>query len=35
MTEVDQLKLENLKLKIEIERLKKGYTVKEAGTEKE
>lgn len=35
MTEIDQLKLENLKLKIEIERLKKGYSVKGAGTKKE
>jgi transposase-like protein len=35
LSELDRLRLENAKQKIEIERLKKGYIVKGAGTEKE
>jgi len=34
MSELDLLKLENLKLKVEVERLKKGYTVKGVGSKK-
>lgn len=34
MNELDLLKLENLKLKVEVERLKKGYTVKGVGSKK-
>ncbi len=35
LRELDRLRLENAKQKIEIERLKKGYMVKGAGAEKE
>jgi transposase-like protein len=35
LSELDRLRLENAKQKIEIERLKKGYMVKGAGAEKE
>lgn len=35
LTEVERLKLENMKLKIENERLKKGYLVKGVGANKE
>lgn len=35
MSELELLKLENLKLKVEVERLKKGYTVKGVGSKKE
>ena len=35
LSEQERLQLENLKLKIENERLKKGYLVKGGGTEKE
>lgn len=35
LTEIDKLKIENLNLKIENERLKKGYLVKGVGTKKE
>ncbi len=34
MSELELLKLENLKLKVEVERLKKGYTVKGVGSKK-
>jgi len=35
LSEIDRLRLENAKQKIEIERLKKGYIVKGAGVNKE
>ena len=35
LTKEEQLELENLKLKIEVTRLKKGYLVKGVGTKKE
>jgi transposase len=35
LSELERLKLENAKQKVEIERLKKGYTVKGAGAKKE
>lgn len=35
LSETERLKLENMKLKIENERLKKGYTVKGVGADKE
>lgn len=35
LSEIDRLRLENAKQKIEIERLKKGYTVKGVGAKKE
>ena len=35
LSEEDRLRLENLKLKVENERLKKGYTVKGVGADKE
>lgn len=35
LSELDRLRLENAKQKVEIERLKKGYMVKGAGAEKE
>ena len=35
LTPIEQLEYENMKLKIEIERLKKGYTVKGVGKNKE
>lgn len=34
LSELDRLKLENMKLKVELERAKKGYTVKGVGTKK-
>ena len=34
MSELERVKLENLKLRIEVERLKKGYTVKGVGSKK-
>jgi transposase-like protein len=34
MSELELLKFENLKLKVEVERLKKGYTVKGVGSKK-
>lgn len=34
MSELELVKLENLKLKVEVERLKKGYTVKGVGSKK-
>lgn len=35
LTELEELELENFKLKLEVERLKKGYTVKGVGSKKE
>lgn len=35
LTPIEQLEYENMKLKIEVERLKKGYTVKGVGKNKE
>lgn len=35
LTDIDKLKIENLNLRIENERLKKGYLVKGVGTKKE
>lgn len=35
LTELEELELENFKLKLEVERLKKGYTVKGVGSNKE
>jgi len=35
LSELERLRLENAKQKVEIERLKKGYTVRGAGAEKE
>ncbi len=35
LSEIERLKLENFKLKVENERLKKGYTVKGVGSKKE
>ena len=35
LTELEALELENFKLKLEVERLKKGYTVKGVGSNKE
>jgi transposase-like protein len=34
MSELEQIKLENLALRVEVERLKKGYTVKGVGSKK-
>ncbi len=34
MSELEQVKLENLALRVEVERLKKGYTVKGVGSKK-
>lgn len=35
LSELDRLRLENMKLKVELSRAKKGYTVKGVGTKKE
>jgi len=35
LSELDRLRLENMKLKVELARAKKGYTVKGVGTKKE